>query len=834
MSTPSLTNAEILRLRQRRLDARRRLTNGNVKCNPPNVRCGDRCIPPSWSCRRNGQGIDSHAKAARFDPVKGTASLIKGSRDLTKGALSLNVERFNRGKNAISRGLTKLNPDKDLKRKQEFRQRIDDWLIPITSVGLLAMGVAAGHNALKFGNVGGYRNGLGAQLDNAALRAVNGFWDRVPGVAQRRASQQALTASGFSTLGRAGRATQLRASQFSRPSRESNFLAGTRRQAALGNRRFSEIDNLAKRNGLPFEAWQTQRAKAQIGLTRAGKSVYADDAANDYLASRFPALRARKGAPLTKDEVISGVTKELVTTRSAITTAMAERGLKITSPADQDRFWNDFAPSVERQFRGLNAQQKAKAMSSSRSLYRDVLKNEPESLAKRMWNESRDFFDEYFKDASERVSRPPSASDSFAKPASIAVARTVAGGRGVINASHASWINRAYYNKTVSSRARAIYASDRSILETARAVTGSLLSDPKEALRILQTGSYGSRNFAPVPSLERRTTRGRRGDAADRLDARRTTGGPRGKKCGGSYIPANFKCHNGREESKAPERGTALKTAGKIALGAGLTAGALLGAKKGAGLALRAKGPVGNAARNIQSRGRQSVAKYGAGLSNRGVERLSSKQVKEALDKLPAQWQPKARNLVGRAKSWTAEMGLRARGAELVYVDDKMNYSTWKYEGRLTSLSSVGDDILTFNTDRKKDIGGFSTYEMNFQINNQYDAGSKNASANSMKIYKANSSIFKNHLENLPENAFIKVKAYAADGKGSKRSSVYQKWGFRPVEGVRGNDLWALKNEGKFTKIPDSQMDRIRDLIIGRRDAAPEDGDTLKGLGLEL
>ncbi len=56
-----------------RLDARK--TTRNVQCNPPNVRCGNRCIPPSWDCRLKGQGTDPHLRATQTDPLGGLANI---------------------------------------------------------------------------------------------------------------------------------------------------------------------------------------------------------------------------------------------------------------------------------------------------------------------------------------------------------------------------------------------------------------------------------------------------------------------------------------------------------------------------------------------------------------------------------------------------------------------------------------------------------------------------------------------------------------------------------------------------------------------------------------
>jgi len=149
-----------------------RRNSGIVKCNPPNVRCHGRCIPPTWSCRREGGGTDSHTRAVKYDPVKGLSSLIRGSKDFIGGAASLNVERFSRGKNGIVRGLVKLNPEQDYQKKEQFKDGIEGFIIPAASVILLGIVAGGAHLSLKKTNLFNYRSTFGAQVDDIASNAI--------------------------------------------------------------------------------------------------------------------------------------------------------------------------------------------------------------------------------------------------------------------------------------------------------------------------------------------------------------------------------------------------------------------------------------------------------------------------------------------------------------------------------------------------------------------------------------------------------------------------------------------------------------------------------------
>jgi hypothetical protein len=75
--------------------------------------------------------------------------------------------------------------------------------------------------------------------------------------------------------------------------------------------------------------------------------------------------------------------------------------------------------------------------------------------------------------------------------------------------------------------------------------------------------------------------------------------------------------------------------------------------------------------------------------------------------------------------------------------------------------------------------------------------------------------MFDDQLAQLPENAVLFNKPFKDDGLGKKRASIYKRFKFRELNGLRGGEMYALKNQGKLTAIPEAQEDYIAALIRG-------------------
>jgi hypothetical protein len=268
-----------------------------------------------------------------------------------------------------------------------------------------------------------------------------------------------------------------------------------------------------------------------------------------------------------------------------------------------------------------------------------------------------------------------------------------------------------------------------------------------------------------------------------------------GKACGASHIPKAHKCTKGRgaEANPASPKGGSSRravTVGVAAAGAAIAVGGLLAYKQ-----------------------RSTIV---PNLSQKTINSLSTAQVKAGLDKLPEKFREPARQLVGGAKKAAAHIALKTQGGQIRAVDIKNNFSTWQMpNGTQMSVGSVGDSLLTFGAERKGNISKFPQYGLGFTIDSSYDAKGGMPGSQAKQLVRTTKAMYKAQLDMLPENAVMFAVPHKADGKGGKRKSIYEGMGFKPIPGLKTDRLWALKNQGNFAEIPDSQMEYMANLIRG-------------------
>jgi len=221
---------------------------------------------------------------------------------------------------------------------------------------------------------------------------------------------------------------------------------------------------------------------------------------------------------------------------------------------------------------------------------------------------------------------------------------------------------------------------------------------------------------------------------------------------------------------------------------------------------------------------RQRTAEVVPELSKRVIKRLSSQEVTDGINKLPKQYRERASRLVGDAKLSAAHMALRARGAEITDVDTVNNFSNWRTKnGAILSTGSVGESLVIYNTTPQESLGGARTYSTQFRIDGEFDAKSTAAASNAKGIASLVKKMFNSQVEQLPDNSIIYAIPYANDKKGGKRSAIYRRYGFR--QALSSDErLFAMKTKGKFTKMKDSHIDQIADLI--RNDSTNLDDST--------
>ena len=377
------------------------------------------------------------------------------------------------------------------------------------------------------------------------------------------------------------------------------------------------------------------------------------------------------------------------------------------------------------------------------------------------------------------------------------------------------------------------------------------------------------RNGTPVYTPESAATEAERLLALRRQDARvdvyslvrkdfTPTRDRKGKPCGKSFIPKRLKCAKPttaryKEPEPGQNAGTGLmQKVGKVALAAGVAAGgaaafknrrAIAGGVKIARNTIKSERAAYNTIKKkklaeknayggqryspqaasraaqreyIESRQRAIVPHF----AEMAIQKLSTKEMYQGLAQLPKPMQPLARNLVGKAKTVAAHMGLESSGMKMVSVNNKHNFATYRAtdgSGTIASVGSVGDSLIIYNSEKKGEIRGVGRYGMAFTVDRKFDQRKGLTAEQSKSIAATTKSMFEEQKTQLPNNAFVFNIAYKDDGLGKKRAAVYKRMGFRQLP--RGNEMWAIKDNGKFRKLSDDELEALMRILQGRTDS---------------
>jgi len=316
-----------------RLDARK--TTRNLQCNPPNVKCGGRCIPPTWDCRLKGQGTDPHLRAVKTDPLGGLANIQRGATRIAKGVTKGNFSEVHGGREAIVRGVVKITPGnlqqkKELERKLKERTRLIGIGLAVATLGL------GTHALLMKTDTFGYRNGVGANINAATRAGVNRVLDATPIIGANRARVRAATEAGIQAeLARQGNpASAVLTGQ----------LAQTQVTGAEADARSNLVQALEAVNGThggarsDFDAWNREHQRAFWGTTRVENgvgltgdkraSIFARPATDEFLARQFG---------LGGDDVLSSravkdaVARQLGDYKSNLLDLAQQQGFRVTN-----------------------------------------------------------------------------------------------------------------------------------------------------------------------------------------------------------------------------------------------------------------------------------------------------------------------------------------------------------------------------------------------------------------------------------------------------------------------------------------------------------------------
>ena len=864
-------------------------TRNTVNCTAGNKRCGNRCIPNSWDCRIEGKGTNSDLAAHKTDPLAGIASLQRGSKDLFQGVVRVNPSQVQRGRNSLIRGAVKLAPGDNLEKKKQLKKQLTEASTPIMAVlGVTLVGLA-GHAGLKRG-FASYRNGVGAQIDRAASNAVDSILDRMPGTAGNRAATRAAGAAATGEIAgvvtRGQRLVQTRIATSGNVGRIGplSFRPNAANTEASGLRAsLDQLNARARAGQLSFDEYRSSAVQTLYGARSPGTrpngqrgSIFSEHAANEFLTSKFGlngagAVGSSGGYSMAARNALvdTQVAERLGAWGQAMRNDMQIR--RMTGPQGniRTRDINQYirtvgANALGQPLAGMNAAQRRQASTEANRLMRSVLGGNNVNLEARSMRRSLvSEFDTYFENTAQMMRRNAAASDSPFGDGLTGLARyvrrTTNNPGSILSRDHADLIIRNDYHVRVMQQRANYSIGDNTARRIAQQITRSPeLPDIDSAYRVLNSNGFvqlsrsapGAGKSPAASRTSRRTPAAaqpqqprrllteselirnappgyspegarewarrqiaERGDShesglppriAAYLEARQDfkQGERLGKPCGESNIPKSHKCSKGQGAEAPAKKGnnTAIKVAGVVAA-VGLTTAGILA-----------------------YRGRSKLV---PGLSQSSIRALSAKEVKAGLDKLPKQFQEPARKLVGDAKKAAAHMALRAQGAQIKAVDIDNNFSTWvTSNGTHLSVGSVGDSLLTFGAERKPNVGKFPQYGFGFTVDTSFDAAGGMPSSQAKQLIKTTKAMFKSQMEMLPDDAFLFAVPHKGDGLGGKRKSIYEKFGFRPLPNLKTDRLWALKNQGKFTAIPDEQVDYIRNMVRG--DAAEQGGFSKK------
>lgn len=272
-----------------------------------------------------------------------------------------------------------------------------------------------------------------------------------------------------------------------------------------------------------------------------------------------------------------------------------------------------------------------------------------------------------------------------------------------------------------------------------------------------------------------------------------------GKPCGKSHIAKGQKCHKGEAATQT--------TANKRTKAAAAVTGAALLAAAGVSTVRNREQIVRRA---LETQYKVTIA---------AINKLSSEQVKAALNKVPDQFQDNARNLVGKTKVGLAAMLTVTKDGKLIEVDKESNSFTFEHkQGGHTSISSVGDALVIFRTHPERSIsfGGGEEVKrnvMDFTVDGQFGKTSNMSRKQSMAVIGNVKTLFNKQLQYVPDESYVTVEPYGKDELGNKRKSIYEKWGFTAIGGDDSVHLWALKSGDNLKRMNKREVFAIKNAL---------------------
>jgi hypothetical protein len=493
------------RLDAARTRSRSGKTSRSVNCTPPNVRCGGRCIPPSWDCRLKGEGPDPHLRAVKTDPLSGFANIQRGIGRITKGVTRGNLSEVQGGRAAIIRGVVKTVPG-DIQQKKQLKTTLENRTRAI-GIGLAVVTTGLGmHAILMKGNIR-YREGVGKNINNSIRLGVNKVLDATPIIGANRARVATRAASGINAA--------LTRQRNPVSAELTNQLAKTKPSPIDEAGQANLVRNLTAVNKDPsrwmrarggpessFNAWDRAHQNAFWSTKKVDKSygessIFARPATDEFLARQF---NLQGDDVLTSAAVKDAVERNLTSYKNDLIDLAQQQGFKVDKTSAGGRAINK---EGRRAF--IQAQvRKALPLGQSNDRVRaaltkhleQTLTQSPSTRANGVYKETFDGFNEFYTAKAgviESATAEPRISAEMRKTGaaetlfSARQARaSFVSGKDVKGPSHAELVLRQYFEQSVAGNPRRMFTvTDRLASAAASEIEGRNVG-PAEAFRVLE------------------------------------------------------------------------------------------------------------------------------------------------------------------------------------------------------------------------------------------------------------------------------------------------------------------------------------------------------------
>jgi hypothetical protein len=508
------------RLDAARTRSRSGKTSRGVNCNPPNVRCGGRCIPPSWDCRLKGEGPDPQLRAVKTDPLSGFANIQRGIGRITKGVTRGNLSEVQGGRAAIIRGVVKTVPG-DIQQKKQLKTTLENRTRAI-GIGLAVVTGGLGmHAILMKSNLYGYRQGLGGKINQATRAGVSRVLDSLPVLGAQRAATRAAVGANLGAA--AARASASPASVSAIPGttvlsatdRDShsalqqslNRINGATRSGAAGTS--GNLENWNQRHNSAF--WNATRKSDITGMGAPARvSIYAEPTAQEYLGNQFG---VPPGERSSRASVKAALQARFDEERRGLVSLAQQQGLQVRRGPNGDTIdskdINAFVSGVvrSRPIADTAVRQSVEAH------VRSVLTKAPSSYTNEVYNASVLSFDSFYKNTARDIRSIPGAATGrrIATPLtagsnellrntntyrSTYLAGEMRARTQMAGPAHTELVQAAYYHtRVVGTNASSYTIPDRLAFNAASELSGRSITSRSEAIGIInrETGFSGAR-----------------------------------------------------------------------------------------------------------------------------------------------------------------------------------------------------------------------------------------------------------------------------------------------------------------------------------------------------